>query len=83
MTNYNKDNTNTYNRLLFREGTNYDLNKDTWVSVKKINQIIALLVSGQKIVQMDMMCQYIAAGRLQKLGTQLLQEKNQVKYCQN
>lgn len=33
MTNYNKDKTNTH--LLFREGTNYDLNKDTWVSVKK------------------------------------------------
>ena len=38
MTNYNKDNTNTYNThnyLLFKEGTNYDLNNDTWVSVKK------------------------------------------------
>lgn len=35
MTNYNKVNTNPCNRLLFREGTNYDLNKDTWVSVKK------------------------------------------------
>ena len=35
MTNYNKDNTNTYNHLLFREGINYDLNNDTWVSVKK------------------------------------------------
>lgn len=35
MTNYNKDKANTYNHLLFREGTNYDLNKDTWVSVKK------------------------------------------------
>lgn len=35
MTNYNKDNTNTYNRLLFREGTNYDLSNDTWISVKK------------------------------------------------
>lgn len=35
MTNYNKDKTNTYNRLLFREGTNYDLNNDTWVNVKK------------------------------------------------
>lgn len=35
MTNYNKDNTNTYNYLLFIEGTNYDLNNYTWVSVKK------------------------------------------------
>jgi len=35
MTNYNKDNTNTYNYLLFIEGTNYDLNNDTWVSIKK------------------------------------------------
>ena len=35
MANYNKDKANTYNRLLFREGINYDLNKDTWVSVKK------------------------------------------------
>lgn len=35
MTNYNKDKANTHNHLLFREGTNYDLSNDTWVSVKK------------------------------------------------
>ena len=35
MINYNMTNTNTYNYLLFIEGTNYDLNNDTWVSVKK------------------------------------------------
>lgn len=35
MTNYNNDKANIHNHLLFREGTNYDLNKDTWVSIKK------------------------------------------------
>ena len=35
MTNYNKDNNNTHNYLLFIKGTNYDLSNDTWVSVKK------------------------------------------------
>lgn len=35
MTNYDKDNTNTNNYLLFIEGTNYDLNNDTWISIKK------------------------------------------------
>ena len=31
----NTNNNNTHNYLLFIEGTNYDLNNDTWVSVKK------------------------------------------------
>ena len=31
MINYN----NAHNYLLFIKGTNYDLNKDTWVSIKK------------------------------------------------
>lgn len=35
MTNYDKDNTNTNNYLLFIKGTNYDLNNDTWISIKK------------------------------------------------
>lgn len=37
MINYNMTNTNTYtyNYLLFIKGINYDLNNDTWVSVKK------------------------------------------------
>ena len=38
MINYNMTNTNThdtYNYLLLIEGTNYDLNNDTWVSIKK------------------------------------------------
>ena len=35
MINYNKDNNNTHNYLLFIKGTNYDLSNDTWVSVKK------------------------------------------------
>ena len=35
MTSYNNDKTNVTAHLLFREGTNYDLNKDTWVSIKK------------------------------------------------
>lgn len=38
MINYNMTNTNTHNAhnyLLFIKGTNYDLNNDTWVSVKK------------------------------------------------
>lgn len=35
MTNYNMTNTNAHNHLLFREGTNYDLSNDTWVSIKK------------------------------------------------
>ena len=37
MINHNmtNDNTYTYNYLLLIEGTNYDLNNDTWVSIKK------------------------------------------------
>ena len=38
MINYNMTNTNTHNAhnyLLFIKGTNYDLNNNTWVSVKK------------------------------------------------
>lgn len=35
MINYNMTNTNTNSYLLFIEGINYDLNNDTWVSVKK------------------------------------------------
>lgn len=36
MINYNMTNTNnTHNYLLFVRGTNYDLNNDTWVSIKK------------------------------------------------
>ena len=36
MINYNMTNTNNaHNHLLFIEGINYDLNNDTWVSVKK------------------------------------------------
>lgn len=36
MINYNMTNANnTYNYLLFIKGANYDLNNDTWVSVKK------------------------------------------------
>lgn len=36
MINYNiTNNNNTHNYLLFIEGINYDLNNDTWVSVKK------------------------------------------------
>lgn len=36
MINYNMTNdNNTHNYLLLIEGTNYDLNNDTWVSIKK------------------------------------------------
>ena len=36
MINYNMTNTNNaHNHLLFIEGINYDLNNDTWVSIKK------------------------------------------------
>lgn len=36
MINHNMTNTNnTHNYLLFIEGTNYDLNNDTWISIKK------------------------------------------------
>ena len=38
MISYNMTNTNTHNAhnyLLFIEGTNYDLNNYTWVSIKK------------------------------------------------